>query len=229
MTFFFLVIATLITSFYSCKTNTDDLWDSIHQLDGRVTSLEELCKQMNGNISSLQKLVQALQDNNSITMVTPVKQGDKTIGYTISFTKGEPITIYHGEKGDKGEQGDKGETGDKGDTGNNGKDGTTPTIGVKQHADGIYYWTLNGDWLRDNSGNMIKAEGKDGTDGEQGEEGKEGTTPQLKIENGYWWVSYGEESGWIQLDKAVADNGETIFKEVTQDDDYAYFTLIIVR
>ncbi|WP_270404721.1 PL29 family lyase N-terminal domain-containing protein, partial [Bacteroides ovatus] len=74
-TFFFLVIATLITSFYSCKTNTDDLWDSIHQLDGRVTSLEELCKQMNGNISSLQKLVQALQDNNSITMVTPVKQG----------------------------------------------------------------------------------------------------------------------------------------------------------
>lgn len=225
VTFFFLVIATLITSFYSCKTNTDDLWDSIHQLDGRVTSLEELCKQMNGNISSLQKLVQALQDNNSITMVTPVKQGNKTIGYTISFTKGEPITIYHGEKGDKGEQGDKGETGDKGDTGDNGKDGTTPTIGVKQHADGIYYWTLNGDWLRDNSGNMIKAEGKDGTDGEQGEEGKAGTTPQLKIENGYWWVSYGEESGWIQLDKAVADNGETIFKEVTQDDDYAYFTL----
>ena len=224
-TFFFLVIATLTTTFYSCKTNTDDLWDSIHQLDGRVTSLEELCKQMNGNISSLQKLVQALQDNNSITMVTPVKQGDKTIGYTISFTKGEPITIYHGEKGDKGEQGDKGETGDKGDTGNNGKDGTTPTIGVKQHADGIYYWTLNGDWLRDNSGNMIKAEGKDGADGEQGEEGKAGITPQLKIEDGYWWVSYGEESGWIQLDKAVADNGETIFKEVTQDDDYVYFTL----
>lgn len=224
-TFFFLVIATLTTTFYSCKTNTDDLWDSIHQLDGRVTSLEELCKQMNGNISSLQKLVQALQDNNSITMVTPVKQGDKTIGYTISFTKGEPITIYHGEKGDKGEQGDKGETGDKGDTGDNGKDGTTPIIGVKQHADGIYYWTLNGDWLRDNSGNMIKAEGKDGADGEQGEEGKAGTTPQLKIEDGYWWVSYGEESGWIQLNKAVADNGETIFKEVTQDDDYVYFTL----
>lgn len=224
-TFFFLVIATLTTTFYSCKTNTDDLWDSIHQLDGRVTSLEELCKQMNGNISSLQKLVQALQDNNSITMVTPVKQGEKTIGYTISFTKGEPITIYHGEKGDKGEQGDKGETGDKGDTGDNGKDGTTPTIGVKQHADGIYYWTLNGDWLRDNSGNMIKAEGKDGADGEQGEEGKAGITPQLKIEDGYWWVSYGEESGWIQLDKVVADNGETIFKEVTQDDDYVYFTL----
>ena len=32
---FFLMIAALSTSFYSCKTNTDDLWDSIHQLDGR--------------------------------------------------------------------------------------------------------------------------------------------------------------------------------------------------
>lgn len=51
--FFFLMIAALSTSFYSCKTNTDDLWDSIHQLDGRVTSLEELCKQMNGNIGAL--------------------------------------------------------------------------------------------------------------------------------------------------------------------------------
>ena len=225
LAFFLLIVATFATTFYSCKTNTDDLWDSIHQLDGRVTSLEDLCKQMNGNISSLQKLVQALQDNNSITMVTPIKQGDKTIGYTISFAKGEPITIYHGEKGDKGEQGDKGETGDKGDTGTNGKDGTTPAIGVKQHADGIYYWTLNGDWLRDNSGNMIKAEGKDGADGEQGEEGKAGITPQLKIEDGYWWVSYGDDSNWIQLDKAVVDNGETIFREVTQDDDYVYFTL----
>ena len=70
--FFFLMIAALSTSFYSCKTNTDDLWDSIHQLDGRVTSLEELCKQMNGNIGALQTLLQALQSNVSITKVNPV-------------------------------------------------------------------------------------------------------------------------------------------------------------
>lgn len=250
-TFFFLVIATLTTTFYSCKTNTDDLWDSIHQLDGRVTSLEELCKQMNGNISSLQKLVQALQDNNSITMVTPVKQGDKTIGYTISFTKGEPITIYHGEKGDKGEQGDKGETGDKGDTGDNGKDGTTPIIGVKQHADGIYYWTLNGDWLRDNSGNMIKAEGKDGTngndgtngedgkDGEDGLNGKDGITPLLEIRNGRWYLSSDDGQTWTDIGQATGEsgkdgvngtdgkNGDSLFQEIdyTSDLNFVIFTL----
>ena len=151
--FFLFVLAILNLTFYSCKTDTDDLWDSIHQLDERVVALEEMCKQMNGNIGSLQVLVSALQNNNSVTAVIPVKQGDKTIGYTISFAKGDPITIYHGAKGEQGDKGD---------------DGTTPIIGVKRHTDDIYYWTLNGDWLRDNSGKMIKAEGKDGTDGEQG-------------------------------------------------------------
>lgn len=88
---------------------------------------------MNGNISSLQKLVQALQDNNSITKVTPIKEGEKVIGYTISFTKGEPITIYHGEKGEQGDKGD---------------DGTTPVITVDQDGE-TYYWKVNGEWLTD--------------------------------------------------------------------------------
>lgn len=233
-TFFFLFIATLATTtFYSCKTNTDDLWDSIHQLDGRVTSLEELCKQMNGNISSLQKLVQALQDNNSITNVTPVKEGDKTIGYTISFTKGEPITIYHGEKGDKGEQGDK------------GSDGSTPIVGVKQHTDGTYYWTLNGDWLRDQSGNMIKAEGKDGVDGEKGDkgdqgdkgndgiDGKDGITPLLEIRDGRWYLSVDSGKTWSDIGQATGEagkdgtNGDGMFNNIdyTSSQDFVIFTL----
>ena len=228
-TFFFLFIATLATTtFYSCKTNTDDLWDSIHQLDGRVTSLEELCKQMNGNISSLQKLVQALQDNNSITKVTPVKEGDKTIGYTISFTKGEPITIYHGEKGDKGEQGDK------------GNDGNTPVVGVKQHTDGTYYWTLNGDWLRDQSGNMIKAEGKDGVDGEKGDkgdqgdkgddgiDGKDGITPLLEIRDGRWYLSVDSGKTWSDIGQATGEDGDTLFANIDTNNQY-YVTITLTN
>lgn len=229
-TFFFLVIATLTTTFYSCKTNTDDLWDSIHQLDGRVTSLEELCKQMNGNISSLQKLVQALQDNNSITKITPIKEGEKGIGYTISFTKGEPITIYHGEKGDKGEQGDKGETGDKGDTGANGKDGSTPIIAVRQYTDGIYYWTLNGDWLRDQFGNMVKAEGNDGVDGEDGADGKDGITPLLEIRDGRWYLSTDNGKTWSDIGQATGEagkDGDSLFQGIdyTSNPNLVIFTL----
>lgn len=205
--FFFLMIAAFGFFLHSCKTDTDDLWDSVYELDGKISSLEELCKQMNSDINSLQTLAAALQDNNSITSVIPVMQDEKIIGYTISFVKGDPIVIRHGEKGEQGSKGD---------------DGATPVIGIKQYTDGLYYWTLGESWLRDNAGNMIKAEGKNG---KPGEEGKTGVTPQFKIEDGYWWVSYGEDSQWIKLDKAIVDNEVTVFEEVTQDDRYVYFTL----
>ena len=201
VTFFFLVIATLTTTFYSCKTNTDDLWDSIHQLDGRVTSLEELCKQMNGNISSLQKLVQALQDNNSITKVTPIKEGEKVIGYTISFTKGEPITIYHGEKGEQGDKGD---------------DGTTPVITVDQDGE-TYYWKVNGEWLTDKQGNKIPTTGEDGQDA---------VSPQLEIRNGRWFLFNGET--WIDIGQATGDagkDGDSFFEKVEEKEGYVEFTL----
>lgn len=200
-TFFFLIIATLATTFYSCKTNTDDLWDSIHQLDGRVTSLEELCKQMNGNISSLQKLVQALQDNNSITKVTPIKEGEKVIGYTISFTKGEPITIYHGEKGEQGDKGD---------------DGATPVITVDQDGE-TYYWKVNGEWLTDKQGNKIPTTGKDGQDA---------VSPQLEIRNGRWFLFNGET--WTDIGQATGDagkDGDSFFESVEEKEGYVEFTL----
>ncbi len=73
----------LSLSFYGCETDTDDIWDSIHKLDDRVASLEEICKRMNGNINALQILVEAVQDNNSITKVIPVLEHEVTIGYTI--------------------------------------------------------------------------------------------------------------------------------------------------
>ena len=222
--FFFLMIAALSTSFYSCKTNTDDLWDSIHQLDGRVTSLEELCKQMNGNIGALQTLLQALQSNVSITKVNPVTEGGKTVGYTISFSKGDPITIYHGEKGDKG------------DTGITGKDGVTPVVGVRRDTDNVYYWTLNGEWLIDDAGNKVKAVGEDGKDGENGIDGKpgmDGITPQLKIENGRWWLSVNNGSTWSNIGQATGDtgkdgvDGDDMFSDIdyTSSQDFVTFTL----
>lgn len=48
-----------------------------------------------------------------------------------------------------------------GQDGSDGKDGVTPVVGVKQDTDGIYYWTLNGDWMKDDNSNKIKAQGVD--------------------------------------------------------------------
>lgn len=49
----------------------------------------------------------------------------------------------------------------------------TIEIGVKED-NGVYYWTVNGEWLTDENGNKIKAEGLDGAQGPQGPQGEKG-------------------------------------------------------
>ena len=175
-----------VVALTSCKYDDDDLWNSVHGLENRVAKLEELCKQMNTNIASLQTIVTALQNNVYVTGTTPFMQDGKEIGYTITFSKGNPITIYHGKDGQDGQD---------------GEDGTTPTIGVKKDTDGVYYWTLNGEFIVVDGG-KIKAEGKDGTNGTNG------TTPQFKIENDYWFISYDDGDTWTQLGKATGEDGK---------------------
>ena len=172
-----------VVALTSCKYDDDDLWNSVHGLENRVAKLEELCKQMNTNISSLQTIVTALQNNVYVTGTTPLMKDGKEIGYTITFSKGNPITIYHGKDGQDGE------------------DGTTPTIGVKKDTDGVYYWTLNGEFIVVDGGKS-QAEGKDGTNGTNG------TTPQFKIENDYWFISYDNGDTWTLLGKATGEDGK---------------------
>ncbi len=213
-----------VVAFTSCKYDDDDIWNSVHGLENRIAKLEELCKQMNTNISSLQTIVTALQNNDYVTGTTPLMKDGKEIGYTITFSKGNPITIYHGKDGQDGEDG------------TNGKDGTTPAIGVKQDADGVYYWTLNGDWLTDENGDKIKAEGTDGKDGADGTNGTDGVTPKLEIREGYWWISYDNGTNWTQLGKATGEDGkdgedgiggDSMFTKVDYktSTDYVTFTL----
>lgn len=165
----------------ACSDNTDDLWDSLNELEQRVADLEVLCDQMNANIASLQSIVNASQQGDYITGISPLMQDGEEIGYTITFAKNAPITIYHGN---------------------------SPVIGVKEEK-GVYYWTLNGEWLTD-GGTRIMAEGM---------------TPQLKIEEGYWYVSQNNGVSWTRLGKATGEEGNAIFESVTQDDDYVYFVL----
>ena len=211
LTFAALLAVVALTS---CKYDDDDLWNSVHGLENRVAKLEELCKQMNTNIASLQTIVTALQNNVYVTGTTPFMQDGKEIGYTITFSKGNPITIYHGKDGQDGQD---------------GEDGTTPTIGVKKDTDGVYYWTLNGEFIVVDGG-KIKAEGKDGTNGTNG------TTPQFKIENDYWFISYDDGDTWTQLGKATGEDGkdgqdgvggDSMFSGVDYETstDYVIFTL----
>lgn len=175
------------------------LYDRVENIENRVLKLEELCSKMNTNISSLQTIVTALQSSDYVTNVAPISQNGVEVGYTITFSKSGSITIYHGKDGSDGKDGVNGK---------DGADGTVPVIGVKQGSDGNYYWTLDGQWLLSDKGEKIKAvgsDGEDGSDGAAGTDGKDGITPQLKIENNYWHVSYDNGATWTQLGKATCE------------------------
>ena len=84
----------------------------------------------------------------------------------------------------------------------NGKDGRTPVVSVRMDSDGVYYWTVNGTWLLDGSGKKISAQG---------------VAPQLKIEDGWWFVSYDSGKNWTKLYKATGEDGDAFFSSVTDN------------
>ena len=259
-----LLLLTLTLCFFTACHKS--IWEELENLDQRVTKLEELCKEMNTNITSLQTIVSVLQSNDYITGIVEIKKNGEVIGYTITFGKHDPITIYHGQDGKDGADGKDGQDGQNGSA-------NAPVIGVAQDTDGVYYWTLNGEWLLDDNGNKLPVSGKDGqngtngsngqdgTDGKDGQDGKDGTdgqdgkdgvTPQLKIEDGCWYISYDNGTTWTQLGKATGEDGQdgidgadgedgkdgqngtdgkdgqdgdSMFQSVTQDENYVYFTL----
>ena len=92
-------------------------------------ALQRLCNETNTNLSALQTIVTALQNNDYITSVDPLTENGKVVGYTIKFAKSNPIVIYNGKDGA------------------DGVDGNTPVIGVKKDTDGIYYWTLDSEFI----------------------------------------------------------------------------------
>lgn len=150
----FVVMMLAIMLFTNCKKYNDaEIRSSINELKTRVERLEKLCSDMNTNISSLQAIVAALQKRDAVVSITDLPDNR---GYTILFASGKSIYIYNGKDGSNGKDGVDGQ---------NGLNGHTPSIGIKQGADGMYYWTLDGEWIVDDSGNKIKAEGTNGKDG----------------------------------------------------------------
>lgn len=199
-----LLLGALLPLMGGCYNDLEDIGQYagiINRLDeheARLQALEQWQDQANSNIAALQQLINT---TDYITAVTPVEQGGKVIGYTISFKHSDPITIYHGEKGDKGDtgaqgpqgpqgpQGEQGEQGPQGEPGEDGADGIDgqdgqdgadgqdapmPVISIVQEDDGNWYWTLNGELIKDQYGNPVRANGDKGDTGEQGPAGDDG-------------------------------------------------------
>lgn len=212
-------------------------------------ALRTQCNQMNTNIEALQKIVTSLQNNDYITSCTPHMENGVQTGYVISFAKSPSIIVYNGKNGAPGKDGEPGKDGADGNDGVDGKDGYSPVVGVKKDTDNIYYWTLDGKWLTDADGKKVKAQGtdgkngadgndglpgadgkdgNDGADGANGTNGKDGVTPQLKIEDGFWFVSTDGGQNWTKLGMATgADgkDGDSFFSSVSDSETKVTFVL----
>lgn len=68
-----------------------------------------------------------------------------------------------------------------------GKDAVAPVVGVKD-VDGVLYWTIDGEFIL-HEGAKVPVTGADGTNG------VDGKTPQFKIQDGNWFVSF-DGSSW---------------------------------
>ena len=136
-------------------------------------------------------VVDALKNSDQITSVTPLSDGS---GYTITFSKSGTITIYNGKNGVDGTNGTNGANGE------NGADGHTPVISVKLDQDGQYYWTVDGEYLTDAEGKKIPATAHI-------------ATPQIRINEGNFEISYNEGLTWEIIGNAGASD-DVVFKQV---------------
>ena len=190
-----LLIFTVLATLVGCGQYDDsELKSDINDLKSRMAALEKQCKNMNENLTSLQAIVNASQKQDGIVSVTDLPDGQ---GYSVKFVSGKVIYLYNGT---------------------NGTGSSTPKISVRQDSDGIYYWTVDGEWLIVD-GKKVRASATDG---------KDAVTPQFKIEDGFWYVSYDGGNSWSKLGKATGDDGKDsdgFFKSVTVEDGYAVFVM----
>ena len=157
--------------FVSC-TDTSYIDKELEDLKNQVAELQQQCSSLNSSLETLDQTLNALKNRDFVTSVNPVQGTDgKVTGYVITFVNHPTITIWLPEE--------KQETVPPTQV-------HVPVISVKMAQDGQYYWTCDGEFITDASGNKIPT-------------GADGATPKLKVEDQKWYVSYNGGTSWEYL------------------------------
>ena len=194
------MLAAGLLGFAAC---TGELEDRVTSLENRLDKLEAL---VNDNVNSIKALVEANAKAVTINSVTTTDNG-----YVIKFSDGTTATITNGQDGAPGQDGQDGAPGQ------DGKDAAAPQIGV-QEIDVVLYWTVNGELLKFNGENIRVTgnDGQDGAPGQDGQDGKDGITPQFKVEEGKWYISFDGEV-WSEVGSAVTEVKSVVTVETTDE------------
>ena len=177
--------------------NDSDLLEQLKAHQDRLDGLKAACNRQNTNLKSLQTFVIAVQNSESVTDISPVKEGENIVGYTVTFSRSGMVTIH------------------------DGRDVYAPAIGMRQDEDGQWFWTIDEEWMTDDFGRRVPAVASDGPAGNMG------VTPELKVNDGYWYVSYDGGMTWEDepLGQATGNDGYSMFEKVEYDNEYLYITI----
>ncbi len=67
--------------------------DRLDEMEQRIEELEKQYGKAQEDIEALRAIIEVLQSRDYITSVIPILEGDKVVGYTITFANSSPITI----------------------------------------------------------------------------------------------------------------------------------------
>lgn len=170
-----LICATFMLA--SCEhTFVDDFFVIHEQIDSLKFCNEESRQQIESislTISTIYTIVDVLNGGYYVSSVESVMDGGRETGKRIRFTNGKQITVMHGA---------------------DGADGHVPVIGIRK--DNLtYYWTLDGEWLRDDTGRRIPVINESFN------------APLIDLRNGYWYASFDKGDTWTRLGRAQGEDG----------------------
>lgn len=161
-------------------------------LKDRVDVLEQKVSALESKVNQNVNSINALVDA-AKKAVTITKVETLTDGYKIYFSDGTISTISNGVNGTDGKDGV------------DGQDAVAPVIGIKEE-EGVYYWTIDGEFVL-NNGQKVPVTGKDGL------------TPQFKIQDGKWYVSF-DGNTWDAVPVTGTEKPELVMSET--DDEYVF-------
>ena len=167
----FIVMAALTMAAACSKAYDDsDLQKRLDKVESEIGSVKAALEGYKAQVTAYQAFITAFENGSHVSSIDQIKDGDKVLGYRISF-EGDiaPVVIMHGRDGVPGQDGEA---------------GYTPVLGIAQE-DGRFYWTVDGN-IRDDMPASPDVESLGIKNGE---------TPEILVKDGKWVMktSEGEE------------------------------------
>ena len=183
--------------------------DELITMQNEIDRLYKEVDQMNKGLETLQSLVYAMGANGYIVGVEEGEDEDGRAYYKLKFR-----TITPTEDGYEATDEAYSVQLYTGVDGKNGEDALPYVVSAKQdEKDSRWYWysTQDEDWLKDDKGNRFLVDGN---------------TPQLKVEESFWFLSLDDGKTWKETGwKAKGEDAYELFSKVDIFDDRVELTL----